>query len=81
MAERRFVVREIIIAMSWCGTAWAVGCKTKEGALHAFDRRLARNLLIDNPATVVVYDRKTRKLICWTSDVTDPKIFVRDWCH
>jgi hypothetical protein len=81
VTARRFITKQIIEAMSWSGTAWAVGCKTRETALRAFDRRLARNLLHGEEGTVVVYDRKTRKLICWTSNVRDPKRLAKWYCR
>jgi hypothetical protein len=81
VTPRRFVAKEIVEAMAWSGTVWAVGCKTRESALRAFDRRLARNLLVDEEGSVVVYDRKSRKLICWTSNITDPKLVARYWCR
>ena len=81
MPARRFVTKEIIEAMSWSGTAWAVGCKTREAALRAFDRRVTKNPLNGEEATVVVYDRRTRKLICWTSNVTNPKRLAEWYCR
>lgn len=81
MSARRFVTKEIVEAMAWSGTVWAVGCKTREAALQAFDRRLARNLLAGEEGSVVVYDRKTRKLICWTANIRNPKLVAKWYCR
>ena len=81
MGARRYVTKEIVETMAWSGTVWAVGCDTRESALRAFDRRLARNLLEGEQASVVVYDRKTRKLICWTANITNPKLVAKWYCR
>lgn len=79
-ALRRYVVKEIVSAMAWSGTVWASACSTRESALRCFDRRLMRNLHHGNEnALVVVFDRKTRKVVASSRDITHRE--ARLWCH
>lgn len=78
--RRRFLVKEVFYAMMSAGTEWAVGCTTKERAIKSFERRVARNILAeDRPGAVMAYDRKTRKVFCWTDEITDPVGAAKYW--
>ena len=78
---RPFVVKEIITAMSWSGTVWAVSCATRESAIRAFERRVSRNFLENGEVgAVMVFDRRARRLIVWTSDINNPVAAAKYWC-
>jgi len=82
MAQRRFLVMQVIFDMGWSGIVWAVGCNTREAAVRSFERRVSANLVDgQGPRAVAAYDRQEKVLVCWTSEVEDPEAFVRYWCR
>lgn len=72
--KRRYVVREPEYVAFGPGHIWAMGCKTREAAIRALERRIARNLLgYGDAGAVIAYDRVERCAIGWSDGIADAR--------
>ena len=69
LLSRRFLVQEVTSWPGYSGSIWAVGCTTREQAMRSLDWRVLRNLFDEGtPGDVLVFDRRTRRAIAWTTE-------------
>jgi hypothetical protein len=77
---RRFLVKEVVSTMAWTGTIWAVGCSSRDSAERALQKRVARNIEEHgSQGAVMVFDRKTKALVCWSDEIQKPEAAAEWW--
>jgi len=80
--HRRFLVHEYVSWMGYTGTIWAVGCKTQEAAVRAYERRIeSRAAVNEEVGFLYVFDRERAELVKSNRDVGDPVEWARRWFH